>query len=111
MSSISKGQCLPIDIRYLIEGMTFSGLCFLLYIELAPGMGGILFRPWSDGKIHFNPLGALPLMRYPLESKVFWQPEYWDINFFTFTTIGTLLFYTFRKYIDLLKEIQNINKE
>jgi hypothetical protein len=96
------------DLCYIIEGLCISMICYLFYIELAPGMGGIMFRPWSDGKIHFNPLGALPILKYPFQSKEFWKPEFWDINFITFTTLGAILYYTYKKYVDLLLEIQNI---
>jgi len=72
-------------------------------------MGGILFRPWSDGKTHFNPLGALPMLKYPFEKKDFWRPELWDLNFIVFTVFGTLIYYIFRKYMGLLIELEEIN--
>jgi len=99
------------DLIYILEGAFLSLFIFLLYIEFSPGMGGILFRPWSDGKMHFNPLGALPMFQYPFREVHFWKPENWDLNFIIFTALGTLIYYTFRKYLKLLAEIQQLSQE
>ena len=82
------------DITYFTEGVILAFFIFICYLELNPKIGGIMFRPWSDGETYFNPLGIIPILKYPFQSNHFWKPENWDLNFITFSALfncGNLL--------------------
>lgn len=72
------------------EGCGLSFLLYCLYLELNPKIGNIFFRKDGKGEKHFNIMGITPLLKAPFMNDYLWQPENWDLNFITFTGIGTL---------------------
>lgn len=77
-------------ISSILEGCGLSFLSYCLYIELNPKIGNIFYRINNKAEKQFNIFGIIPLLKAPFVNPVFWWPENWDINFITFTGIGTL---------------------
>jgi len=59
---------------------------YLLYVQFSPQIGNI----WWRGN-HFSPLGAIEIIKYPLQESRMWSIEYWDVNYFMWVTIGILI--------------------
>lgn len=83
--------------NYYFQGLIMSFLIWLLYLELSPKLGGIFFRPDSNGDFHFRLSGVMPMLLYPFQSLNFWYPQNWDLNFIMFSQIGAFI-YTLLKY-------------
>ena len=79
-------------VRSYIVGNALSFMLFMLYLETSNKIGGILRRPCSDGRVHFNIQGIVPVLKYPFQSTHFWWPHFWDSNFIVFTQTGTAAF-------------------
>ena len=69
---------------------------FVLWCEI--GIGNILFRPNSNGKINFLPHGWIPLVVAPLKHKEFWNTDLVMFNIF----IVFLFFLLGAKILDTL---------
>lgn len=59
---------------------------YLLYVQFSPQIGNI----WWRGN-HFSPLGAIEIIKYPLQESRMWSIEYWDVNYFIWVTVGLLI--------------------
>jgi len=78
--------------KFYLEGLIFSFLTYLFYVEFGPGMGGILLRPNEKGESKFRLTGIMPLLRHPFENIALWSPANWDLNFITFCLIGATFY-------------------
>jgi hypothetical protein len=83
MDNLFKSYC---------QGSLLSFVAYLVYLETNPKIGGIIIRPGSDMKRHFNLTGVIPMLKYPFQSLDFWYPTMWDLNFIIFTQVGAAIY-------------------
>lgn len=83
---------------YYLQGILISGMIFFFYLELSPQIGGIFYRPDSEGLTKFNIMGVVPMLLHPFKSFDFWYPRNWDLNFIVFTQMGALIYVLLKSY-------------
>lgn len=66
---------------------------WLLYLELSPGLGGILVRPNSSGTRTFSLGGVWTLMKKPLSDGMYWYPKFWDLNIYMLWLIACIVYF------------------
>ena len=71
--------------RYIFTGVA-TLVAFVLFTEVRPAGGKIIFRPDSDNNIRFCPRGGVELMKIPFLYKTAWNPSQFDINWFVWVT-------------------------
>jgi hypothetical protein len=54
--------------------------CFLVYLELSPGLGNVWIRKNADGDRQLSLGGLWNVFRYPFQNPDMWLPPHWDIN-------------------------------
>lgn len=76
---------------YLI-GVGLSTLLYILYLELSPGLGNIVFRINSEGVRSINIGSFIQFLKYPFKEYHFWKPQFWDINYYIFSNVGAIAY-------------------
>ena len=94
-------QTYPV-LGYYLQGLLLSILIFFFYLELSPQLGGIFYRPDSDGVTKFNFKGVFPMLTHPFKSFDFWYPRNWDLNFIVFTQIGAIVYVLVKSYTNTI---------
>jgi hypothetical protein len=77
---------------HYIQGLALSLVIWMLYLELNPKLGGIFFRPDSNGISRFRFGGVIPMLTHPFKDTTFWYPSNWDLNFIVSSNIGALIY-------------------
>jgi hypothetical protein len=89
----------------MIIGFILGFIYFLFELE-SPNMGGVLFRPNSDGIIVFSFESLINIMIAPFRYISFWTNyELYSINWIITTLIGGFLYYIFFIILDKLNEL------
>ena len=71
-------------------------ILFAVYLEMAPGLGGIWIRPNSDGRLVPSISGFCKYLLTPFQTKVLWYPKILDANWIVF--VGVCLLVSFLGY-------------
>jgi hypothetical protein len=71
----------------------FVYILWLFYLELSPRIGGIVFRPNSDGNLVFSTNSIINITFYPFKNYSLWYPTFWDLNIFIILLLILSIFY------------------
>jgi hypothetical protein len=71
-------------------------ILFAVYLEMAPGLGGIWIRPNSDGHLVPSLSGFWKYLLTPFQTRILWYPKILDANWIVF--VGMCLFVSFCGY-------------
>ncbi len=70
-------------------------LWWIMYLEFAPGMGGIWIRPNAAGIRVFTYKNLLTFSLLPFQQSWIWKPEFWDLNVVMMVCVGVVLYQVF----------------
>lgn len=76
-----------------LENIFIALLLFAIYVEIAPGLGGIWIRPNPQGHLVPSLRGLAHYLVQPLYTSILWYPRIWDANWFVFA--GAFMFVSF----------------
>tara|TARA_Y100001954_G_C15741095_1_gene568414 strand:+ start:849 stop:1067 length:219 start_codon:yes stop_codon:yes gene_type:complete len=64
---------------------------FLIYLEISPKLTNIWLRKDSENITRFHLHGIIAMLLKPLTDAIFWNPFFWDINYYIGAYIFTLI--------------------
>lgn len=77
-------------------------LIFTLWVlNLEYNVGNVWLRPNATGNIVFCPKNIINFMKVPFTMKEMWYFNMWDINIFTFFSIGLAYSYLILEFLRL----------
>lgn len=79
---------------YIFIGFIIINIIYLLYIQFSPEMGEIWYR--NNKYFCFN--GAWKVIIFPLSNEKMWCFEMWDINYFIWLILYTILVLFLQKH-------------
>ena len=77
----------------IVEGYSLYFLLYLIYLEVSPKLGNIWIRCNSDNKLKICPSGIFLMLKAPFYNLYYWNPKFWDINFYAGGFLFTILLY------------------
>lgn len=88
--------------KYIAEGYIIGLIIFALYLELNPKIGNVWYRINENKLYQIRPQNLLEYFIKPFKDFTFWNPRYWDINPYMFSTIISLTFTGIRNLFDYI---------
>lgn len=88
-----------VDFKNLKYGYAIFFVFFLYYLEFGKGMGGVWLRKNELNHTVFSPKGILGFLIKPFNNVFFWNPKFWDMNFY----IGGYMFSNLLYKLNLIK--------
>lgn len=76
---------------FFLYWFLFSTLCFIIYIELAPGMGNVWYRTNEFGSRSIRIDNLINYIKQPFISSLMWHPSMYDLNYLIFISVFMLI--------------------
>lgn len=87
------------DILYFI---LIIFILWLFNLELNPSLGSVWIRPDEYGNNTIAVTSIINLLIKPFESLFLWDFYFWDVNFYMFLFISTIIFFIIKHICNIL---------
>lgn len=89
----------------MLEAIPLGFLNWLLYLELHPQLGNIWYRIDVTGNRSLNFDSIFALIKKPFTEIIYWYPQWFDLNFITFTGIFTIYYSLLKNYFSTVSDV------
>ena len=87
---------------YIVYFVLIIFILWLFNLEINPSLGSVWLRPDENGNTTLAPMSIVNLLIKPFESLFLWDYHFWDVNFYMFLFISTIIFFIIKHICNIL---------